>query len=345
MSFSFAKEKPGVPLTQRLTEMGNSGTPTVARAAKLLAQLPSPPPLGKEALSRIETRLTLPPSAPPSILGAVLRRLGWGLTATAVTVLAFLFGVRFREKQHLKPAPTQAVQSAQPAPALLPNVPMTTVAAEPATEPATVLLADSAARAASRPSRLSARPHLASASATPPTTDESALLAESRLLGQALHELHQEHKAEAALHSLASYFARFEQGLLREEAQAARIDALLVLKRSDEALNLLDRSTFLRLGRGGELRAVRGELRATRGRCKEAVADFSWALAHEPTPGTTERALYGRGACRVALKEFSQARADFADYLQRFPSGRLAEAAKQGLLRSAPSQSDTNPIK
>jgi outer membrane protein assembly factor BamD (BamD/ComL family) len=151
------------------------------------------------------------------------------------------------------------------------------------------------------------------------------------MLGRALHALHQEHDATSALASLTAYEQRFPHGLLGEEAQAARVDALLALQRRSEALAVLDGTPFVRLARGGELRVVRGELRAASSRCREAVDDFTWALEHQPTTEMVERALYGQGVCRMKLHDPEGARANFDDYLQRFPSGRFVEAARANL--------------
>lgn len=161
---------------------------------------------------------------------------------------------------------------------------------------------------------------------------ESGLAAESRLLGVALHQLRQERDGAAALRSLELYTQRFPGGLLAEEAQAARLDALLLLDHRSEALQLLDRTQFQRLGRGGELRVVRGELRAAAGRCREALTDFAAVLGTAPPPPlVAERALYGRASCLVSLGDPQDARAALGQYLAQFPAGRFADAARRSL--------------
>ena len=163
---------------------------------------------------------------------------------------------------------------------------------------------------------------------------ESGLAAESRLLGVALHQLRQERDGTAALRSLDLYAQRFPGGLLAEEAQAARLDALLLLEHRSEALQLLDRTQFQRLGRGGELRVVRAELRAAAGRYREALADFAAVLASTaapPPPPVAERALYGRASCQAALADTQSARAGLLQYLAQFPTGRFADAARRSL--------------
>ena len=98
------------------------------------------------------------------------------------------------------------------------------------------------------------------------TLAESDLAIESRLLGLVIRELRQNKDPKQALARLDEYASRFPSGLLQDEAQAARVDALLLSGRRAEALAILERTSFARLPRGGELRVLRGELRAASGR-------------------------------------------------------------------------------
>lgn len=198
---------------------------------------------------------------------------------------------------------------------------------------------DDGAPARVRPPR-GPRPHRAARPATATSAEdtaaaapgESALAAESRLLGTALHQLRQERDAGAALRTLTQYRDRFPAGLLAEEAQAARADALLALDRRGEALALLDQAELKRLGRGGELRVLRGELRAGASRCAEAVSDFGAVLAGSPPPAVAERALAGRAACYGRLGDAQRARADWqALKEQAAPQSPAARAAAQAL--------------
>jgi hypothetical protein len=319
-------------------------------AGALLGKLPKPLALSAATLARIEQQLPITPSGPPAarfpLPATMLRWLGLGAAlATATAVGAYLTWARPRLDPPAEPAglPTAAV---------LPTAPLldpATSATAPTLElgPRSAGVSPPVAAPPSRSSRPASRPRstppapppvlLAAAPPaplpTPEPASESALLAESQLLGQALHQLHQLHDGQAALRSLQSYDSRFPAGHLREEALAARIDALVLLDRKDEALGLLDRSTFNRLARGGELRVLRAELRAQSGRCSSALSDFSWALSHQPTSGMAERALYGRAGCRLATHDLDGARADYSDYLQRFPTGRFAAAAQSALSR------------
>lgn len=163
---------------------------------------------------------------------------------------------------------------------------------------------------------------------------ESDLLIESQLLGQALQQLHRQRDGQAALRVLDDYDRRFRDGSLRQEAQAARVDALLLLDRQTEALSILDGASFTRLARGGELRLVRGELRAHAGRCRDALGDFDAALSDgKRDEKLSERALYGQATCRLTLGDRSLARDAFRRYLDRFPAGRFSDAARDALSR------------
>lgn len=332
---------------QRLSDMAGSSDPAAARAAQLLGRLPRPTPLSGAAFTRIEERLLLPDPVPPPGGGALGTALRWVGLGTAVVIAAagtaFVIGER-QQRTVLHPVPAQSpppspirasAPAALPSPSLMPP---------PAVEPAPMQLAQPA-----RPGRSTVRPRPAALSVpaasqpapsvgvapAPFSEADSGLLAESRLLGRALHQLHQERDAQAALGSLSAYDLKFPHGMLGEEAQAARVDALLLLERRDEALSLLDRTTFTRLARGGELRVVRGELRAAGGRCGEAIGDFSWTLSHQPTASMAERALYGRAACRAKLHDTDAAHADYQEYVQRFPNGKFTAAAQAAAGRLA----------
>lgn len=181
-----------------------------------------------------------------------------------------------------------------------------------------------------RPPRPPVRPGVARP-ASVETAPASLLAEESRLLGAALRQLRQERDAAAALRTLDQYRTRFPGGSLNEEAQAARVDALLQLERRAEALTVLEQTRFQRLPRGGELLALRGELRAVAGRCREADGDFQAALAGRPTPQVTERALYGRASCLARLGDREGAQKLLRQIIETFPGGRYAEPARRAL--------------
>jgi TolA-binding protein len=142
--------------------------------------------------------------------------------------------------------------------------------------------------------------------------------------------LRREHHGEAALSALDAYLGRYPNGVLNREARFARVDALLMLGRSEDALAALDGLPLDRGRRSTELQVIRGELRA-RHDCLHAEADFSAALAQTPSAGLLERILYGRGVCRVRVGNRAAGAADLERYLGRFPAGAHASSARQWL--------------
>jgi tetratricopeptide (TPR) repeat protein len=161
----------------------------------------------------------------------------------------------------------------------------------------------------------------------PPEASSSRLGRESELLTRALTRLRSEGNAAAALQLLDHYRREFPHGALRLESDIARLDAFLALGRRAEALQLLDQLPIDHIGRGPELRVVRAELRA-REDAARAVRDFEAALAVALPPALEERALFGRGVNRLRSGDAAGARADFSQYLQRYPHGRFAAEAR-----------------
>jgi hypothetical protein len=164
--------------------------------------------------------------------------------------------------------------------------------------------------------------------ASAPELGPSELAQETRLLRVALAELRQQHDGAAALATLNEYLQHFPNGTLLAEARRARVDALLLLGRSDEAQGALERLKLEPVGRGQELLLIRGELRARRD-CADAIADFDVVVGHAAPPRFAERALFGRAVCRQHEGQRGAARADALAYLERFPAGRFAESARR----------------
>jgi hypothetical protein len=182
----------------------------------------------------------------------------------------------------------------------------------------------------------------APSSAAPSTT--SALAAETELLTDALDALRHDHRPDRALALLDRHRDRFVDGPLAADAERLRLDALFDLGRTGEALDVLDRLALDvdRSGRGRELRLARAELRAAAGRWSDARADFDAVLAAITPTGTSaaagadavvERALYGSAACLLALGDRDGARVTLRRYLDRFPGGAHAAAARRLLAR------------
>lgn len=142
--------------------------------------------------------------------------------------------------------------------------------------------------------------------------------------------LRRDHNAAAALPALDAYLSRYPRGVLNHEARLARIDALLMLDRAQEALAALDALPLDNRRRSTELQVVRGELRAPKD-CAGAEADFTAALAHGPDAGLLERILYDRGMCRTKLENRTGAIEDLRRYLERFPNGTHAASVRRWL--------------
>jgi TolA-binding protein len=128
---------------------------------------------------------------------------------------------------------------------------------------------------------------------------------------------------------LDQYLQRYPRGVLRTDAELARIDALLQTGASAAALDALEHLPLDGLPRARELRVTRGELRADGGRCRDALSDFEVAAAAPDALG--ERALYRQAACRAQLGDGARARAALESYLQRFPRGRFVGEARRAL--------------
>jgi len=152
-------------------------------------------------------------------------------------------------------------------------------------------------------------------------------------LEDAMGLLRGRHDAPAALAALDDYIARFPRGVLAREARVARIDALLMLDRADEALRALEALPLDAHRRSTELQLIRGELRA-RTDCGRAEADFTAVLARVRMAALEERALYGRAACRSSAKNTGGAADDLRRYVERFPNGPHADWARRWLENS-----------
>ena len=167
---------------------------------------------------------------------------------------------------------------------------------------------------------------------SPPVARGSAPLPavsdEVRALDRAMGYLRRDHNAVAALATLEQYLDRYPHGALHQEARMARIDALLMLGRQQQALDALEATTFDRGLRSTELLVVRAELHAARD-CGRAKRDFSAALARSPDAGLLERILYGRGVCLIKMQDAATASADIRSYLGRFPKGAHADWARR----------------
>jgi len=131
-----------------------------------------------------------------------------------------------------------------------------------------------------------------------------------------------EHAARA-LQALDRHLQDFPRGALELEARVARVDALLLLGRRQDARRELSALPIENVGRKNELRLIRAELRADDD-CRSALGDFQVLVDQRLPAAWAERALFGRGACLLKLGDQAGAQRDFNRYLAQFPSGRFA---------------------
>jgi hypothetical protein len=144
------------------------------------------------------------------------------------------------------------------------------------------------------PERSLGEPWLSDSSRSQEAKDTSA-----RLLSEAIRTLRAGHAADRALAFLDAHDAELLRGGFGHEALLVRVEALLALQRSAEALGLLDATSLGNVAASKSLRLTRAGLRAAAGRCAEAIADYESVLAAAGRPD--ERALRGRDACRREL--------------------------------------------
>lgn len=153
--------------------------------------------------------------------------------------------------------------------------------------------------------------------------------AEAEIVATAIRQLHAGAAADA-LASLEKYWMQHPGGELAAEAETTAIEALMQLRRNDDALARLDAIVLDGRLNAPRLAMIRGELRAERGRCHEALADFARAII-DGDPDVANRAHYDRGVCRARTGDVGGAREDFSQYLAAAPNGPLAESARRAL--------------
>ena len=154
---------------------------------------------------------------------------------------------------------------------------------------------------------------------------------ETRLLAQAFQALRVDKDAEAALRALDDWARRFPNGALLHEAQVARVEALLALGRTADALPLLLEMRDRASGLTRDIQIVRAELLAEQDRCTEAVPDFDDLLKDGLRDAVDERALYGRAACDLRAGRTALARDGRGRYLAAYPAGRCARAVRRAV--------------
>jgi len=333
------------------------------RVGALFRILPEPPALGPVAQSRVLARLRAPGRRPwfrPLVMGGSLGAVLWLLSGAVIAAggVGTWWKLAHPKPAEVAPAPprseaaagtgrirsgqrragrarlapdTTAKEDQQPAPVDAPEAPAGQPVAPAPQEAAPTQSALHELPAASlRPPSLLALVDKPRASRTRPAPPAafSGLGQETRVLANAMAHLRRDEDAGAALVALDGYLRQFPDGMLIDEARRARVDALLMLDRKDDARRALDELELETEGRGLELRLIRGELRA-RNSCWQASQDFDAVLLHAPPPQIAERALFGRAVCRNRQGQNQGARADARTYLERFPAGRFAAAVRR----------------
>ena len=187
------------------------------------------------------------------------------------------------------------------------------------------------ATATPTPSALAPAAHLALLERQPPPLASVAARPKNGALwlAETLHSLRTDHAPGAALALLDLHAAELGQSALVHEAMLLRVEALLDLKRSKEALALLDGKALSSVAASRTLLLTRAQLRAAAGRCADGLADFDLLLARAQRPD--EQALYGRAVCRSRTGDKLGAQADFSLYQREFPNGAHIRDAKQQL--------------
>jgi hypothetical protein len=288
----------------------NDDSPLVRQLAQLFTQVPEPLPLGDFARRRVAVRLRARAQRGVGLL--LLRLVAIGVVvgvsgaAAAQWAAVHWFGAQRVQVR------TQA-ELAVVAPSVVPAPPLPRGAAQRKAEPVTVEPAP---------------PSSASSAAFPvPSTaaSSSRLGQEASSLAAALSALKAggRDNAARALRAIDRHLQTFAHGALELEARVARVDALLILGRRQEARRELSALPIDNVGRKNELRLIRAELRADDD-CRAALGDFQVLVAQSLPSAWAERALFGQGACRLKLGDETGAARDFARYLERFPNGRFA---------------------
>ena len=184
------------------------------------------------------------------------------------------------------------------------------------------------ARAAARTPGAGPRPATEPPPAAATDSEDEALL-----MARAFRHLRDEGDATAALAALDERQRRFGAGALAAEAALARVEALLLLGRTADALPFLVAIRDARAGQTPEVRATRAELLTRSHRCGEAAPDFDALLAPGAPRATRERALYARASCRLQSGQPLGAVPDLESYLAEFPDGRSAPTVRAALER------------
>ncbi len=283
-------------------------SPLERQVSRLFAAVPAPTPLADHARQRVALRLRGGRSRGVGLMLVRLVAVGVviGIAGAAAAQWASVHWFGAQQEfvtRRLRVVAAEPALAPQPKPPQKPVEPAVEVVPPAAPEPA---------------ASVAFPPPLASA-------PSSRLGLEAASLEAALSALKGGGKTNAAraLQAIDQHLREFPGGTLELEARVARVDALLVLGRRQEARRELSALPIENVGRKSELRLIRAELRADDD-CRAALSDFQVLVDQALPTAWAERALFGRGACLLKLGDKAAAERDFARYLQRFPDGRFA---------------------
>jgi tetratricopeptide (TPR) repeat protein len=286
---------------------GNDNTPLERQLSRLFGAVPQAEALPDLARQRIALGLHTRASRGARLMLVRLVALGIIIGMAGAAAAQWASSHLFGSQHEVVARPTRVVVAAPP---LVPQ-PSLPQKAEPALAPAAEPVAAPAVGAAVAP--------------TLAPVQNSRLGLEAASLEAALSALRAggAERAGRALQALDQHLREFPRGTLELEARVARVDALLLLGRRQEARRALTALPIENVGRKNELRLIRAELRADDD-CRSALSDFQVLVDQPLTAAWAERALFGRGACLLKLGDKAGAERDFARYLTQFPNGRFA---------------------
>ncbi len=299
---------------------GGEGDALDREIGEILRKAREPEPLSRRELAMVALRLddARPRRTASGVRYATLLAIGV-LAGTGVAVAGF-GAARLVERARTQRSADERLAGARPQPS------------QPSPRPlAAAVPAPSAGAAAPTPVFAPApSPERTPPSTTPSAPSSTTLSRETELLAPALAALRRDAAPERALRLLDAYAREFPNGALTLEAASARVDTLLALGRSSDALALLDHLPLQRMARRKELSVIAAELRATTDPTR-AVADYGRALALGLSGALEERALFGLAGSRLRSGDAEGARRELETYLARYPGGRFASEARARL--------------
>jgi hypothetical protein len=307
------------------------------QAAELLRRVGEPTPPSPQALYAVE-RLVFASrrsSTSASRRVFVLRRLAWALLFVLFVssgALAAWFSARHKVEVQASSEPQRELSSdkvrahaTQPMEA--PAIAGASVVPAPAHAPVRI----AQPHGLSRPPVLQA-PARTIASASPADASAAgAFGAERELLMRALRALREDRDSTAALVALDEYARTYPQGRLLHEAAVARLEALMLAGKRDQALSALEGGLPALVPLGRSELVLRGELRAGTNRLAAARADFEAAWSLGGNDKLASRALLDLARMQQSLGERTAAAASLRRYLEEFPQGSGADEARRAL--------------